>query len=269
MAAGVVDILRVLIQFVFRVTFGLALAMGFTPPRRVTSGYYQKHLWVLMGLNTLASLAVFSSRRTLAEELASPALVLGLAIGLAVACYVGSVLWLYESRGAGRSLLFLVALTGLVAAVLATPQSRTAAGGGVAFTVVDAATGGLVLGVTLAAMFLGHWYLNTPTMELVPLKRLILVMLAAVVARALVGGLGVGLRLDAADGPLPTEFWLFLTLRWLSGIVGTLGLAWMAWETLKIPNTQSATGVLYAGVILAFIGELTSQLLSVGQAYPV
>jgi hypothetical protein len=35
----------------------------------------------------------------------------------------------------------------------------------------------------------------------------------------------------------------------------------MTWETLKIPNTQSATGILYAGVILVFVGELVSQLL--------
>ena len=62
---------------------------------------------------------------------------------------------------------------------------------------------------------------------------------------------------------------LFLALRWLSGIVGVLGLAWLTWQTLKIPNTQSATGILYAGVILVFIGELTSQLLSAQALYPV
>ena len=62
---------------------------------------------------------------------------------------------------------------------------------------------------------------------------------------------------------------LFLALRWLSGLAGVLVVAWLTWQTLKIPNTQSATGILYAGVILAFIGELTSQLLSAGARYPV
>jgi hypothetical protein len=38
---------------------------------------------------------------------------------------------------------------------------------------------------------------------------------------------------------------------------------------LKIPNTQSATGILYAAVVLAMIGELTSQLLSAETMYPV
>jgi len=43
----------------------------------------------------------------------------------------------------------------------------------------------------------------------------------------------------------------------------------MTWYTLKVPNTQSATGILYAGVILAFLGELTSLLLSVDYLYPL
>ena len=37
-------------------------------------------------------------------------------------------------------------------------------------------TSGLVLGVTIAAMFLGHWYLNSPTMAMEPLNRLVLLM---------------------------------------------------------------------------------------------
>ncbi len=62
---------------------------------------------------------------------------------------------------------------------------------------------------------------------------------------------------------------MFLALRWLTGLVGTLVLAALTWQTLKIPNTQSATGILYAGVILTFIGELTSQLMSAESLYPV
>jgi hypothetical protein len=53
-----------------------------------------------------------------------------------------------------------------------------------------------------------------------------------------------------------------LALRWLAGIAGTLLLIWMTWQTLKIPNTQAATGMLYVAVITTFLGELTAQLLS-------
>ena len=46
-------------------------------------------------------------------------------------------------------------------------------------------------------------------------------------------------------------------------------LCWMTARTLKIPNTQSATGILYVVVIMSFTGELTAQLLSAGRAYPL
>ena len=70
-------------------------------------------------------------------------------------------------------------------------------------------------------------------------------------------------------GGVSTSWLVFLSLRWLAGLVGTLGLAWMTWLTLKIPNTQSATGILYAAMILAFIGELTAQLMSARGGYPL
>ena len=58
---------------------------------------------------------------------------------------------------------------------------------------------------------------------------------------------------------IPTP-WLYL--RWLSGIAGTLLLAAMTWQTLRIPNTQSATGLLYVMVVLVFIGESISVFLT-------
>jgi hypothetical protein len=55
----------------------------------------------------------------------------------------------------------------------------------------------------------------------------------------------------------------------LAGLVGAAVLTWLTWLTLRIPNTQSATGILYAGVILVFIGELTSRLMSVTTLFPL
>jgi hypothetical protein len=116
-------------------------------------------------------------------------------------------------------------------------------------------------------MFLGHWYLNTPTMALGPLVRLIGLMAAAICLRAAVEGASLELAISH-DGWPSTQGLLFLVLRWLSGIFGALILAFMAWRTLKIPNTQSATGILYAAVICTFLGELVSLLLSAQTATP-
>lgn len=256
---------HLLVQFLFRLSFGMALAMALTPPRLVTSGFYRVHLWVLMGCHTLAGLAIFGGDNSYDEN---HSILLALAIGLAVGSYVGAVAWLYEARTIGMPLLYAVAIVSLIAAILATDWSPSASGLGLTLGVLDIASGGWLLGATMAAMLLGHWYLNTPTMELVPLQRLVLLMALAIVLRTIVSAAGLGLTL-AYGQPPEIAWWIFLGLRWLSGILGTAMLALMTWQVLKVPNTQSATGILYAGVILSFIGELTSQLLSVKAIYPL
>jgi len=263
-----VQLWQLLIQFVFRLTFGVALAMAVTPSKHVSSGFYRVHLWVLMGLNTLASLAVYSQREVLAERLMSWPLVFALAIGLVVLNYVTSVLWLYEKAQVGLALNLAIAAAALMASIFATTWANTREPVGITLAILDLASSGVLLGVTLAAMFLGHWYLNTPTMELLPLRRLVIFMTIAILVRTLVSGSGLALQLGS-ERSVETTFWIFVTFRWLSGLLGTLAMALMSWYTLKVPNTQSATGILYAGVVLAFLGELTSMLLSVDTLYPL
>ena len=259
---------QILVQFVFRLTFGIALAMALTPSKLVTSGFYRVHLWVLMGLNTFAALGLYVNRDVFNEQLASWPATLTLAVVAALLSYAGAVIWLYERADVGAVVLIALTMIGLGAAVLATPWVPKTTGLGVALALLDLISGGLLLGVTMTAMLLGHWYLNTPTMELVPLKRLVLVMIAAILLRT--GVSGIGLALVSAEGTgLDTTFWIFVAFRWLSGLLGTASMAWMTWQVLKVPNTQSATGILYAGVILAFLGELNAQLLSVNYLYPL
>ncbi len=258
---------QVLVQFVFRLTFGMALAMGLTPSRLVTSGYYRVHLWVLMGLNTLASLAIYSARNSHAAWAPWPWL-LGIAIALTTFSYAGAVVWLYERTTAGTRLLFGLAGLGLLAAVLALPAARAANGEVLALAALDLSSSGLLLGSTLAAMLLGHWYLNTPGMQLAPLRRLVTLMTVAVIVRGGISAAGLWLHLQQG-GPTASLFGTFLVFRWLTGVFGALLMARLAWLTLKVPNTQSATGILYAGVILVFLGELVSQLLSVDALYPL
>ena len=120
----------------------------------------------------------------------------------------------------------------------------------------------------MAAMLLGHWYLNTPTMELAPLRRLLLAMGMAVFIQAVISTLGLWGEWVTAQH-FSTQWILFVTLRWTFGILGVGILAWMAWQTLKIPNTQSATGILYVAVIGTFVGETMALLLSSESVYPL
>jgi hypothetical protein len=265
--------LTLLIQFVFRLSFGLALAMWLTPSKLVTGGFYRVHLWVLLGLSTLAALAAFfHPDRQSGDDSRIWNWVLAVAVAAGIASYTGAVIWLYEKSTVGKIALAVVACTTLAGAALATPWHKYISADrlsieGLTLGILDLFAGGLLLGATFTAMLLGHWYLNTPTMKLLPLKRLVLLMGVAVVLRTILAA--AGLSLELSHHALGTATMWFVVLLWASGLVCTLVLAIMTWETLKIPNTQSATGILYVGMVCCFLGELTSQLLSVETLYPV
>jgi hypothetical protein len=268
---------QTLVEFLCRLTFGVAAAMTLIPARWVTSGFFRVHLWVLMGVQTFAALALWSlgSENTSQGNLVTWQV--SAAIVSAVVSYVGAVIWMYEANFAGKLALGVVAAAALVTClapfIVVVPQAGSAGFAmPPAIRVTEIISGGLLLGLVTTAMLLGHWYLNTPTMRLDPLKRLLVLLAAAIVVRMIISGIGAGLeanRLSATSGGLSTSWLLFIALRWFAGLLLPLLLTYLTWQTLKIPNTQSATGILYAGVILVFIGELCAQILSVAATFPL
>jgi hypothetical protein len=84
----------------------------------------------------------------------------------------------------------------------------------------------------------------------------------ALVARLCVDGYALWFWTDSHSlGKLSTDIALWLPVRWGVGFAAPLGLLGMAWKTVQIRSTQSATGILYVVVIFCFLGELTAQLL--------
>jgi hypothetical protein len=258
-----------LVQFMLRLSFGLALAMSLTPSRWVTSGFYRVHLWVVMGLATFTSLAVYTYWNSYAAAGISPAILFTLAIGLAVSSYIGAIVWMYEQSKLGLTFLYTTAGFAVAAGLwsMTWPALPWLKG----LHALNWCSSGIAMGLLLAAMFLGHWYLNWPGMKLEPLKRLVLFGATALGGRALLAILALALAFSTAESLAgwSTITWSLWTFRWLAGIIGPSIMCYMTWQILKIPNTQSATGVLYAAVILVFLGELTSQLLSRALPLPV
>lgn len=284
--------MALLVQFLLRLTFGLAAGMAITSPKEVTSGYYRNHLYVTLGLSALAALLSYS---VVPEAFFY-------CLSAAIASYVGAVCWLYESARAGRIILVVAAVVSLGGAfaqyhaefkaetsgspnkynsIQDEPDTATSADistriekhrvssfFAIRIRVISIMTSGLLLGITMAAMLLGHWYLNTPTMELKPLYRLLAAMAVAVALQAIVSALGLWGELANLNS-INTQWILFVVLRWVFGIVGVAMLTWMAWQTLKIPNTQSATGILYVAVIGTFVGETMALLLSAESLFPL
>jgi len=249
--------MHILAQFLLRLAFGLAVGMGITSSEKVSSGFFRNHLYVTLGLNTLAALVLVSQSRA----------AMCLAVLAAIVSYAGAVAWLYEQEQGGKALIWLVAICSLGAALLTRSASGATPHTGL-WNSLGIVTSGLVLGLTFAAMLLGHWYLNAPGMELEPLRLLLIASAAAVGAQAFV--VAIGLVADVFYRSNDSTIWpIFVLMRWLFGILGVVALLRMAWKTLEIPNTQSATGILYVAVLGVFTGELTGLLLSATSAYPL
>jgi hypothetical protein len=142
----------------------------------------------------------------------------------------------------------------------------------------DALTSAWLLGATLVAMILGHYYLNIAGLPIRHLIRLCLIALAAVALRSAAAGWGL-----AADGRALLGPWLdgdlsaspdllpivVLLQRLLFGIIGAGVLSLMAWRTARISSTQSATGILYIAFIAVLVGELASRYLLFGMGRPI
>lgn len=124
-----------------------------------------------------------------------------------------------------------------------------------------------LLGFMMAAMLLGHWYLNQPKLSIDELRRLTILLIALTVVRFLFGIYGTAtLLLPLSE----TEMYrylvgnpgIFVLMRFFWGLLGPLLLSYFIWGTVKISSTQSATGILYVGVVFVLIGEILSQYLA-------
>jgi hypothetical protein len=192
------------------------------------------------------------------------------ALGIAaILTCLGFFVWSLEGHPAGRIIgianaLWLIAIVELRAGA-AIEGSPSLAYGGV---LLGELTSAALLGTAVTAMLLGHFFLIAPGMSLAPLMRLLTALFVATGLRMVLAGWG--LWSWTAQHSLVNwedETVLWLPVRWGLGFGGPLILGWMARSAAKIRSTQSATGILYVVVIFAFLGELTSQLLSANTGY--
>ena len=247
-------------QFALLLALGMSLMWAVMPRSRVTCGFFRIQMMIAMALGVLAVLTLGQLTSNTHQPVPDDWLLAAqIAAGLAAAAgYVGSVLWMLDRRPAGTVCAFVI-LGATLASVI---MSRGGFGwvaqpGGVLLLLSNLSTAA-VLGGAVTGMLLGHWYLTATTMSIEPLKRLSLLFGIAVMVRLAVSVAG---WLLAGQSLTDGTHWTWFALRWLAGIIGPLVIAVMALQILKYRNTQAATGVLFAGVILTFIGEMSAALL--------
>ncbi|NDC53256.1 MAG: hypothetical protein EBZ74_02950 [Planctomycetia bacterium] len=236
--------MTLLVDFLCRFAWGLAAGLVLTPADVVPAGFFRVNLLVVLGLATFAALLAGSAGQARFWPLPAAA---------AATAWLGGVAWYAERPRAGLASCVACAAMLAAATVLAGPAGSLPA--------MARLLSGLVVGLTVHAMLLGHWYLNAPGMRVDALRRMID---AALVAWAAVLVTTAGAALWAGGEPwrgLEPARLALLGLRWLAGLAGLPALLWMSRRTLEIPNTQSATGILYVACLAAITGELTAQLL--------
>jgi len=260
--------LRVLIrddmitQFAMRLICGMSVVWCIMPKSQVSSGFFRIQMLVSLGLAVLGAVTVEQMPLAALNNSAglSPVMIRNLAIVIAALSFLGSVMWTLERRTGGVRIARLIAAGSLLLVILSSlsPATLLTLNGGL-YGLSELAIA-MVSGATVTGMLLGHWYLTAPAMSTSPLLAINAWLAMAASFRLLLGLIAI-ILFRADVWTLGSTHLIWLSLEWLGGIAGPLAVAVMVHFIMKHRNTQSATGVLFVGVILAFLGEMTGALL--------
>jgi hypothetical protein len=244
-----------LAAFATRLSFGLAAAMLLTPWRSVPLPFFRTQSQIMLGILVLAAL---DQGRAGSGRWAVAVLIAG-----AVVAYVATLAWGLglPKIGSAAAVLEILMTGGWLVAAAPTARDRMSlliAGSGLA--------SGFLMGSTLTAMLLGHYYLTAPAMSIAPLKKLVGLMAGALGARCLLAAITVWLSPGELAEAATASAWSIssslLAARWGLGFVASGIATYLTWKTAEIRSTQSATGILYIAMIFVLFGELTSMVLA-------
>ncbi|MFQ5846597.1 MAG: hypothetical protein ACE5IQ_02870 [Candidatus Methylomirabilales bacterium] len=188
-----------------------------------------------------------------------------------------TVTWFIRGRPGAAVLHRLGVVTGVVLVVADALQYRVAAAGslGIMMGATNALTSALVLGTALVGLLLGHRYLNEPQLPVSLIKRLSDVFCMVILLQGALPALFTLLVYGFGQGSLAEhwirllgEHWALLFGRMFVGIGGSLVVALVILNCLRLPNVQAATGFYYVAVITVFLGEFLGRYLLVSASLP-
>ena len=250
--------------FVLKLSAGITLMWFLMPRKQVTDGFFRIQMRLVLGTTVLAAL-LLSSGTTWTdpdprnEAISTAGLLWKLQIAAAVVSYPGSIFWALGRRIPGN--FAIAVMTALCATSVIIHSVRVPNHAGALQQLFSDFATCCVTGSTLTAMLLGHWYLTTPTMSTQPLMWFNRMLAVSAALRMLASGLAIARFASSELCVWDTTRSLWLAMRLVGGIVVPIVIVLLVWRIMKFRNTQSATGVLFAGLILVFMGEMTGALL--------
>lgn len=144
-----------------------------------------------------------------------------------------------------------LAVSGGVISILALLTIPAVASGEHLLFAAGLVSAALALGSVTAGMLLGHWYLVTPKLSPDPIRRLIWVLIGALVMQGLI----VAWSVVIAWGVIEPVVWL-TGLRFFVGVLFPLAIAILALRATTAPSMQSTTGLLYIGLAAVIAGTI-------------
>jgi len=136
----------------------------------------------------------------------------------------------------------------------------------------------LLLGSALGTMITGHWYLVNRKLTIRPLQIATWVFIGLTALRTILVFVTVAVLANSSQATLAETsksllgFSMSGILFWARagfGLAIPLVFGWMIWSSVKVRNTQSATGILYATIVVVLVGEVFSKYLYLFTGIPV
>lgn len=253
--------------FILKLVAGITLMWLLMPRKEVTDGFFRIQMLVALGLCVLVLLTsdnssitgegkAIASAHEISQAKTFISVLKGIMVVAAVVAWAGHILWKLGRRTPGNVTIFLLCMLCIGSLVL--HSCRIIASVSAWHQTVSDLSTAAVLGAAITGMLLGHWYLTSPTMSIQPLIWFARTLFAAALVRMVASGASLGRYGWTATDATHT---LWLAMRLIGGILVPMLTALMVIRILRYRNTQSATGVLFAGLIVVFMGEMTAALL--------
>ena len=262
--------------------WGGLFALAIPPFFKVERGFYKSSasVYLAASLTTAIGLGLLALRGGASDRPGAGSLWTAAALwtlsSAAAAVYLYT-LWTENGllRARSYALGLGLGLIALIASVMLLMPHGFGAVAAVAYG-LTAITSALVLGLVSGAMLFGHWYLIDLEMPVDYLRTFVRLLGIALLADLVALGLAIGLPATLGSvGAVAAVHELFashlglLGFRLLLGPVATIVLVWMCWQTLKIPQTRAATGLLYIAVMSVLVGEMLGRFILFRTAIPL
>ncbi|HET6379569.1 MAG TPA: hypothetical protein VFH63_00840 [candidate division Zixibacteria bacterium] len=124
----------------------------------------------------------------------------------------------------------------------------------------------LALGSVNAAMLLGHWYLVTPKLSPDPLRRMMWLLIAALLLQGVAFWVSI---LTVSSGPLGGPIGWLTWLRLMVGIALPIVITVLAILASRAPSLQASTGLLYIGLAFVMAGSIAGASITYLTGVPV